>query len=281
MDNRNATLIIVAIVGIVVGVGVVNMTAKPQVQDNNSMLGQQLGMIISSQSATNEKLAKLEEQQKAIMNIFQETKQMAMRMQQQPQQFPQPQPGQQAPQQMPPQEDMNMVYSIPIDQSPVRGNKNAKVTLTEFVDFQCPFCSRFHTVSQDALKAYPNDVKYVIKNYPLPFHPNAKPGAKAALAAGEQGKYWEMADTLLSNNQDLSEDRFKTEAKNLGLDVDRFMKDYKDKDAQWEATLNKDMSLAAQVDVRGTPTFYLNGKKTMARDAASLKVEIDKILKGN
>lgn len=275
MDNRNVTLIMVAVVGIIVGVGVVNVTMAPKPQENNSMLGQQIGLIISTQSAINEKLAKLDEQQKAILNIFQETRQMALKMQQQPQ------VPQQAPQQMPPQEDMNKVYSIPVDQSPVRGNKNAKVSLVEFTDFQCPFCSRFHSLSQDALQAYPNDLNYVIKNYPLPFHPNAKPAAKAAFAAGEQGKYWEMADALLSNNQDLSEERFKQEAQKLGLNVDRFLKDYKEKDAQWEDLINKDMTMAGSVDVRGTPTFFLNGKKTMARDIAGLKIEVDNILKGN
>ena len=274
MNNRILTLGLVVLIGVVIGVGVVNMTQKPQgAEPGDSMLGQQLGMIISSQSVISEKLSKIEEQQKSLLNILEEAKQAAMKMQQQvAQQRPQ------APQ--PPGEDMNKAYDIPVGDSPVRGNKDAKITIVEFVDFQCPFCSRFYAFIPEIIKEYPNDVRFILKHFPLNFHPQAKPGAKAAMAAGEQGKYWEMVDALLGDNQDLSEDRFKAEAKKLGLDVNRFMKDYESKDAQWEDMINKDLTLAGTVDVRGTPTFYLNGKKTNARDLASFKIEIDQILKG-
>lgn len=271
MNNRYLTLGVMVLIGIAVGVGVVNMTARPS-QDSNSMIGQQLAVIISSQAAINEKLAKLEEKQNNLLTTVDQAKQMAMRMQQVPQ-------AQQRPEQMPPQEDPNQVYEIPVDDSPVRGNKNAKASIVEFVDFQCPFCSRFYSFIPELVKIYPNDVNFVLKHFPLSFHPQAKPAAKATMAAGEQGKYWEMVDALLANNQDLSEERFKTEAGKLGLNVDQFMKDYKEKDAQYEAKITKDISLGGQVAVQGTPTFYLNGKKTNARDLASFKTEIDQILK--
>ena len=170
------------------------------------------------------------------------------------------------------------VYDIEVAHSPVRGKKDVPVTIVVFDDYQCPFCARFHSPILDVLKAYPDQVNFIIKNYPLPFHPQAKPATKAVLAAGEQGKYFEMADVLLANNQDLSEDRFKREAEQLGLDVDKFMKDYRDKDAQWEDIINKDIALGGQVGVRGTPTFYINGRITNARDTASWKREIDQIL---
>ncbi len=76
----------------------------------------------------------------------------------------------------------------------------------------------------------------------------------------------------------MSDDTFKELAGKLGLNVDKFMKDYKDKDAQWEQYIQADMKLAEQVDVRGTPTFFLNGRKTNARDAQGFKQEIDAIL---
>lgn len=180
--------------------------------------------------------------------------------------------------QAPPPEDPSKVYNIPVAHSPIRGSKNATVTIVEFVDFQCPFCMRFHPPVMEALKTYPKDVNYILKNFPLPFHAQAKPAAKAAFAAGEQGKYWEMADVLLENGKSLNEETFKKLAGDIGLDVEKFMGDYKNKDAQWEGYINKDMSLSTQVSVRGTPTFYINGRKTNARDFNSLKKEIDQIL---
>ncbi len=121
----------------------------------------------------------------------------------------------------------------------------------------------------------------MVKNFPLPFHPQAKPAAKAAFAAGEQGKYAEMADRLLANGQRLGEEIFKKLAKDLGLNADKFWKDYQGKDAQWEKYIQEDITLGEQVGVRGTPTFYLNGRKTNARDLSEWKREIDQILSGS
>ena len=182
--------------------------------------------------------------------------------------------------QMPPSEDYNKVYTIDISKSYVYGKKGAPITIVEFTDFQCPFCSRFHGPALEAVKAYPDKVNYVIKNFPLPFHPNARPAAKAALAAGEQGKYFEMADALLANQQKLSDEGYKELAKQIGLNVNKFEKDLKEKDAQFEAAIVQDLKTVEEVDVRGTPSFFLNGKKTMARDLAGYKREIDQILAG-
>src|SRR5262249_8209085 len=109
----------------------------------------------------------------------------------------------------PPAEDFNKVYTIDIGQSPIDGKKDAPVTIVEFSDFQCPFCARFWPPVKDVLKAYPDKVKLVIKNFPLSFHPNARPAAKLALAANEQGKYYEMVDLLLQNGGDVSEGKVK------------------------------------------------------------------------
>lgn len=180
----------------------------------------------------------------------------------------------------PPPEDPTKIYTIPLAHSPVKGDKNASITIVEFVDFQCPFCARFHPPVLEALKVYPKDVNYVLKNFPLSFHAQAKPAAKAAFAAGEQGKYWEMADALLENGKSLNEETFKRLAGEVGLDVTKFMDDYANEDEKWEEYINKDMALAQQVGVRGTPTFYINGRKTNARDFSSFKKEIDQILSG-
>jgi len=178
-----------------------------------------------------------------------------------------------------PQQDDTRVYDIPVGDSYVRGNPDAPATIVAFDNYQCPFCARFHPPIQQVLKAYPDKVNFMIKNFPLSFHQQAVPAAKAALAAGEQGKYHEMADALLANIQDLSDERFEREAGNLGLDVEKFMKDYKEKDAEYQNIIQKDMALGRQVGVRGTPTFYINGRKTNARDFNSWKAEIERILK--
>lgn len=176
------------------------------------------------------------------------------------------------------EEAMKKVHDIPVGNSPVRGNKNAPVTLVEFTDFQCPYCSRFHSVSQELLKAYPDKIKFVLKNYPLPFHQEAKPAAKAVLAAKEQGKYWEMVDAILKDNSALNAAKYEELAKAIGLNVDKFRKDLKANDAAYEKVLQDDMTLAATVGVRGTPSFYLNGRMTPP-DVASMKATIDEALK--
>jgi protein-disulfide isomerase len=185
----------------------------------------------------------------------------------------------QQPQQTPP-EDMNKVYNLDPGVSSILGNRNAPVTITEFSDFQCPFCSRFYSAIKDVMAAYPNQVRVVIKNFPLPFHPNARPAAKLAMAANEQGKFQGMMEALMANGGDVSDDKIKEYAKDLGLDYNRLMADYKNKDAQWEKQIQDDMQLGSSSDVRGTPTFYLNGRKTNSRDLASFKSQIDAILAG-
>ena len=182
--------------------------------------------------------------------------------------------------QQPPAEDMNKVYNIPVGISSILGNRNAPVTITEFSDFQCPFCARFYSMIKDVLGAYPDKVRVVIKNFPLPFHPNARPAAKLAMAANEQGKFQGMMEALLSNGGDVSDDKVKEYAKSLGLDYNKLMADDKNQDARWEKQIQDDIQLANSVDVRGTPTFYLNGRKTNSRDLSSIKVEIDAILAG-
>jgi len=178
----------------------------------------------------------------------------------------------------PPSEDYNKVYSIDPGTSAIIGKKDAPVTIVEFSDFQCPFCSRFYPVIKDVLTAYPDKVRLIVKNFPLPFHPNARPAAKLAMSANEQGKFQGMMENLMTNGADVSDAKIKEYAKTLGLDYKKLMDAYKNKDAQWEKQIQDDMQLGESVDVRGTPTFYLNGRKTMARDLNSYKTEIDRIL---
>jgi protein-disulfide isomerase len=107
------------------------------------------------------------------------------------------------------------------------------------------------------LKAYPNDVKIVFKNLPLPFHNEAEPAAKAALAAGKQGKFWEFHDELFANQQKLGDAFYEETAKKLGLKVDQWKKDLASPEIA--AAVKADKDEAERHEVRGTPGFFVNG----------------------
>jgi len=147
----------------------------------------------------------------------------------------------------------------------------------EFSDFQCPFCAQASGLIEQVLKAYPKDVKFVYKNFPLPFHQNAMPAAKAAVAAGMQGKFYEMHDKLFANSRNLSEDFYVKAAGEIGLDVDKFKKDMASPAVA--AQITEDMNEARKVNVRGTPTIFIDGKKPQGRSFDLYKSIIDGILK--
>ncbi len=167
---------------------------------------------------------------------------------------------------------------VDIGTSPVKGNKDAKVTIVEFSDFQCPFCARGAATIEQVLKLYPNDVKLVFKHYPLPFHQAAKPAAKAANAAAKQGKFWEMHDLLFKNQQDLTEEAFNKYAQQLGLNIDKFKADYKE--AGQDALIDAETKAGQEAGVNGTPAFFVNGVLISgAQPVDAFKSVIDRWLK--
>lgn len=175
------------------------------------------------------------------------------------------------------EEQFKNPIKVDVGTSPVRGPANAKITVVEFSDFQCPFCARGKQTMDELAKAYPNDVKIAFKNLPLPFHPEAKPAAKAALAAGEQGKFWEMHDELFSRQNELGEAMYYDAAKKLGLNVDKFKADFTS--TKFDAALDADAALAASLDVRGTPGFFVNGVRVRgARPMPYFKTIVDRWL---
>lgn len=285
MQNRIFPLVLATIVGIVLGVAFINKQTKDPVlkeilNQQQALMNTQksleakisggaeggLATLIQKQQQMENRLSSLESEWKGFKLAFQRGMGGGRGA------------AEQDDNQGPPPEDYTTVHTIDIGTTPVNGKKDAPIMVVEFMDFQCPFCGRFHPPMVEAAKAFPGKVSYMIKNFPLPFHPNARPAAKAALAAGEQGKYFEMAELLVANQQSLSEDKYKEFAKQLGLNEKKFWDDYKNKDAQWEKTIKDDMALGGQVGVQGTPTYYINGKKTMARDVESYKKEFEAIL---
>ena len=268
-DRKVLNYIFVVVLGILVGIMIVGA------QFNIQKLFSQQERVFKSQmklekmlleAKQQEHIANLEKRVVELENQWNKLKALFQGMGQAPQR---PQP---------PEEDFTKVYDIPVDSSPILGNAAAPVTIVSFIDLQCPYSARFYGPLQEALKAYPEQVRFILKNYPLDFHPQAVPAAKAALAALEQGKYYEMISLILENQRELSEAKYKELAQQLNLDMAQFEKDLKEKDAAYQAIIQKDIELGNKVDVRGTPTFYLNSKKTMARNLEGFKKEIDEIL---
>lgn len=160
---------------------------------------------------------------------------------------------------------------------------NAKVTLVEFGDFQCPACGAAHPIVTQILQEYKGKVNFVFRNYPLPMHPNAMIAAEAAEASGAQGKYFDMYNALYSNQKEWSDskkplDIFLKYANTIGLDKDKFQKDVESK--RFEAKIKKDVADGDAVSVQATPTFFINGvKQTGGLPYDEFKAKIDLALK--
>lgn len=180
-----------------------------------------------------------------------------------------------------PPADSYDIWKVPVDvkKDAIKGDNNkALVTIVEFSDFQCPFCSRAAATVTQVEKDYGDKVRIVFKHTPLPFHQNAKPASMAALAAGRQGKFWEFYDKAFANQQALTDENFQAWAKELGLNVDKFNKDRKDEDLAKQ--IEDDQAAGTAVGVRGTPGFMINGRKIVgAQPIGVFKAVIDEELK--
>lgn len=167
------------------------------------------------------------------------------------------------------------------------GNKNAKVVFIEYADFQCPSCGAAYPILDDLKEEYKKDVLFVFRHFPLTtIHPNALSAARAAEAAGEQGKFWQMHDKLFETQQlwgqltTNQQSTFEDYAKELGLDIDKFKTDYASEEVG--NRISRDQASGSQFDVQGTPTFILNGKKIEnPRDKAGFKAVLVEAIKNN
>ncbi|MBS2022227.1 MAG: DsbA family protein [Deltaproteobacteria bacterium] len=141
---------------------------------------------------------------------------------------------------------------------PVRGNKDAKVTIIAFSDFQCPFCSRVVPTLEKVMKDYDGKVKLVFRNFPLDFHPMAEKAAEAGACANEQGKFWDMHDKMFGDQSKLAvEDLKKTAHAIAGIDAAKF-------DACLDGggkkeLIDADQKAGSEAGVTGTPAFFING----------------------
>lgn len=169
-----------------------------------------------------------------------------------------------------------------------KGNKNAPVTMVEFTDYQCPFCGQFFTQTYKSLvDTYVKNgkLRIIVRDRPLSFHPNARPGAIAARCAGQQGKYEQMHDQLFGNQADWStlagdaaSAKLSEYAGKLGLNAGKFESCLKDENIG--KAVDADAALADSVGASGTPTFFMNKERIVgAMPLASFTAKIDGYLK--
>lgn len=165
---------------------------------------------------------------------------------------------------------------VGLNNAPVMGPKDAEITIVEFSDFQCPFCKRVVPTMKQLIKEYDGKVNVAFRQHPLSFHQNAMSAAKASLAANDQGKFWEMHDALFENQRDLSDATIKKIAKDIGLNVSQFEKDWKSN--KYDKQIQEDLKFAQSHGATGTPAFFINGVYVKgARPIAYFKQVIEKI----
>jgi len=170
------------------------------------------------------------------------------------------------------------VYKADIKGAPVKGAKNALVTIVQFSDFQCPFCTRVEPTIDQLMKDYAGKLRVAWRNLPLPFHNNAKPAAIAAMAAQAQGKFWEMHAILFKNQQALGHEDLEKYAKEIGLNVEKFKKAIEDK--KLAEAVDAEAAAGNKIGARGTPAFFINGRfLSGAQPIDRFKALIDEELK--
>ncbi len=148
--------------------------------------------------------------------------------------------------------------AVDVTGRPIRGNKDAPVTIVEFSDFQCPFCSRARPAVNKVRETYGDKVRIIFRNFPLQIHPQAGKAGEAAACAGEQGKFWEMHDRLFANQAKLQVPELKEHAAALGLDPEAFGQCLDS--GRHGADLQNDVQAGAGYGVTGTPSFFINGR---------------------
>lgn len=144
------------------------------------------------------------------------------------------------------------------------GPENAKVTLLEYGDFQCPACGAYYRIVKKMEKKFPNDLKVIFRHFPLTQHQFAEIAASAAEASGQQKKFWEMHDLLFENQDRWVKEKdpkavFVTYAEQIGLEKEQFLKDIES--SATKGKIRTDYVRGVTDNVTYTPSFYMNGKK--------------------
>ena len=189
------------------------------------------------------------EQGDAILNELRQIKQLLQRPPQQAQQV------QQAPKADEP-------ATVSVAGLPFLGKADAPLTLVMFTDYQCPFCSRFENQTLPEIKKQYIDtgkLRFVVRDLPLPFHPNAPKAAEAAYCGEEQGKYWELREKLVANGDKLDAKLLPDYAKQAGLDVEKFSACLDS--GRHAGKVKASVDLAGTIGISGTPSFVIGRSK--------------------
>jgi protein-disulfide isomerase len=168
--------------------------------------------------------------------------------------------------------------NVSVDDDPSIGPDDAPVTIIEFSDYQCPYCQIWHEQVFDQLLAnYPNQVRFVYRDLPIPSHPESLPAAEAADCAGEQGDYWSYHNALFSGQYGLSRSAYEQYASDLGLNLASFVACLDDH--RTLAEIQADYNAANSAGLGSTPTFVINGRVLIgALPFADFKTVIDEEL---
>ena len=173
--------------------------------------------------------------------------------------------------------DPSKRYSVEVGSAPIRGGKDAKLTIVEFSDFQCPFCGRVNPTLAQINQTYGDKVRVAFKHLPLRIHPDAPAAHAAAEAAHRQGKFWEMHDKIFANQRELKPEKFRDYAKEIGIDLVKFEQDVVSPDVK--KRIDADSQEAEKLGVSGTPAFFINGRQlTGAQPFDAFKRVIDEEL---
>lgn len=153
-------------------------------------------------------------------------------------------------------------YQVSTEGAPSLGKADAPVTIVEFVDIQCPYCSVSARRVKSLLKSYPDDLRIAFRHFPIPnLHPRAIPAAKAAECAEDQGLFWEMLDKLVADDASLSDDAIDGYAQELGMDMEAFGHCINTTPAQ--DRINADWQMGIDLEIHATPTLFVNGLRVV------------------
>ena len=172
------------------------------------------------------------------------------------------------------QDSKEEIYNVDLGTSIFRGPKDAPVTVVNFSDFQCPFSKRSVDLMETLMKRYNGKVRYVFKHFPLSFHKLAKPASYAAVAAQNQGKFWDYYAKLYTDVKNINEETIVNYAKELKLDMEKFNADRKA--AETAARVQADITQGSIFGVRGTPTLFINGIRIVGANNAKIEETISK-----